>query len=252
MNPHTGTKPATRPREQPPTLDRTTFGHRLRTARKRFGWTLAELAERSGVSITTISRAERGQLALGYENFTALGRALDMDMNAMFAGAGVKPAQFDGPVVTRAGKGVVYRGLAMAYEFLGTTVAGKQMSPIVGTVHARQVHGPEDFVRHAGEEFAYVLSGEIDVHFDNGEVVRLARGDSLYFDSRLGHAYVSVSRQLARIVGMTINESAHMTAAREAPVFAPAAVPAPARKARAAAPAPVQAPAKKSAARGKR
>jgi transcriptional regulator with XRE-family HTH domain len=254
VNPHTGTKPAARAREQPPTLDRTTFGHRLRTARKRFGWTLAQLAERSGVSITTISRAERGQLALGYENFTALGRALDMDMNAMFAGAGVKPAQLDGPVVTRAGKGVVYRGLAIAYEFLGTTAAGKQMSPIVGTVHAREVRGPEDFVRHAGEEFAYVLSGEIDVHFDNGEVVRLGRGDSLYFDSRLGHAYVSVSRQLARIIGMTIGESEHMTSAREAPVFAPAAVPAPAtaRKTRAAAPAPARAPAKKGAARGKR
>lgn len=176
VNPHTGTKQAAKPKEAAPTLDRTTFGYRLRTARKRFGWTLAQLAERSGVSITTISRAERGQLALGYENFTALGRALDMDMNAMFAGAGVKPAQFDGPVVTRAGKGVVYRGLSIAYEFLGTTAAGKQMSPIVGVVHARRIHGPEDFVRHSGEEFAYVLSGEIEVHFDNGEVVRLGRG----------------------------------------------------------------------------
>lgn len=215
VNPHTGTRTATKPKDEPPTLDRTTFGHRLRSARKRFGWTLAQLAERSGVSITTISRAERGQLALGYENFTALGRALEMDMNAMFAGAGVKPAQLDGPVVTRAGKGVVYRGLSIAYEFLGTTAAGKQMSPIVGTVHARRIHGPEDFVRHAGEEFAYVLSGEIEVHFDNGEVLHMARGDSLYFDSRLGHAYISVSRQLARIVGMTIGESRHMQSARE-------------------------------------
>jgi len=215
VNPHTGTKTGTKPRDEPPTLDRVTFGNRLRTARKRFGWTLAQLAERSGVSITTISRAERGQLALGYENFTALGRALEMDMNAMFAGAGVKPAQLDGPVVTRSGKGVVYKGLSIAYEFLGTTAAGKQMSPIVGTVHARQIHGPEDFVRHAGEEFAYVLSGEIEVHFENGEVVHMARGDSLYFDSRLGHAYISVSRQLARIVGMTIGESGHMKSARE-------------------------------------
>ena len=203
-------------------LDRETFGRRLRSARKSLGWTLQQLSELSGVSVPTISRAERGQLALGYENFAALGRALKMDMNAMFAGAGVKPEQFDGPVVTRAGKGVVYKGLAIAYEFLGTTAAGKQMSPIVGTVHARHINGPEDFVRHAGEEFAYVLSGEIDVHFDNGEVVRLGRGDSLYFDSRLGHAYVSVSRQLAKIVGMTSGESGHMKSAREAPVLKPA------------------------------
>jgi len=195
-------------------LDRETFGKRLRTARKSFGWTLAQLAELSGVSITTISRAERGQLALGYENFAALGRALQMDMNAMFASEGVKATQLDGPVVTRAGEGVVYRGLSFAYEFLGTSAAGKLMSPVVGTVHARRIHGPEDFARHPGEEFAYVLSGEIDVHFENGEVVRLARGDSLYFDSRIGHAYVSVSRQLAKIVGVTSTESSFMRSAR--------------------------------------
>jgi transcriptional regulator with XRE-family HTH domain len=214
LKPHPGPRTSTSIGVEPPTLDRETFGKRLRTARKSFGWTLAQLAEMSGVSITTISRAERGQLALGYENFASLGRALQMDMNAMFAGAGVKPAQLRGPVITRAGQGVVYRGLSFAYEFLGTEAAGKQMSPVVGTVHARRIHGPEDFARHPGEEFSYVLSGEIEVHFETGEVVRLARGDSLYFDARIGHAYVSVSRQLARIVGVTTTESNLMRSAR--------------------------------------
>ncbi|MCY1380708.1 Cupin domain protein [compost metagenome] len=74
-------------------------------------------------------------------------------------------------------------------------------------MHARRVDGPEDYVKHNGEEFAYVLSGEIEVHFSDGNVVRLARGDSLYFDSRLGHAYISVSRQLAKIVAVTSEES---------------------------------------------
>ncbi|MBU1359177.1 MAG: XRE family transcriptional regulator [Gammaproteobacteria bacterium] len=217
MKPNDSTQPApgAQRHPEPNTLDRETFGKRLHAARKQFGWTLAQLSELSGVSITTISRAERGQLALGYENFAALGHALQMDMNAMFAGSGVRPSRLDGPVVTRAGEGVVYRGLSFAYEFLGTTAAGKQMSPVVGTVHARRVNGPGDFARHAGEEFAYVLSGEIDVHFESGDVVRLARGDSLYFEGRIGHAYVSVSRQLAKIVGVTTSESPFMQSARE-------------------------------------
>ena len=120
-----------------------------------------------------------------------------------------------GPVVTRAGEGVTYRGLAFSYEFLGTTAVGKQMSPVLGTVHARTIEGPEDFARHPGEEFVYVLTGEIDVHFDHGERVHLNRGDSLYFDSRIGHAYVSVSRQLAKVIGVITTESAFMTSARE-------------------------------------
>ena len=195
-------------------LDRETFGRRLRNARKALGWTLQQLSELSGVSVPTISRAERGQLALGYENFAALGHALKMDMNAMFAGEGVKTAALQAPVVTRSGQGSVYRGLSFAYEFLGTTATGKLMSPVVGTIHARHIEGPEDFSRHDGEEFAYVLSGTLEVHFDTGEVVRLGRGDSVYYDSSIGHAYISTSRQLARIVGVVSTESLSMRKAR--------------------------------------
>jgi len=201
--------------EPPNTLDRETFGKRLRAARKQFGWTLQQLAALSGVSMTTISRAERGQLALGYENFAALGHALRMDMGSMFSGAGVTARPFTGPVVTRAGEGVIYRGLAFSYEFLGTTAVGKQMSPVLGTVHARTIEGPQDFARHAGEEFVYVLSGQINVHFDTGEVISLNRGDSLYFDSRIGHAYVSLSRKLAKVIGVIMTESEFMASARQ-------------------------------------
>jgi transcriptional regulator with XRE-family HTH domain len=202
------------------TLDRATFGKRLRAARKQFGWTLARLSALSGVSITTISRAERGQLVLSFEKFSALGRALRMDMGLMFAEAGVPARPLQGPVLTRSGEGVVYRGLSFSYEFLGTSAVGKQMHPILGTVHARRVEGPEDFARHPGEEFVYVLAGSIDVHFDDGQLVHLRRGDSLYFDSRIGHAYVSVSRQLARVIGVITSESNMMRMAREGEAIA--------------------------------
>ncbi len=198
-----------------PAPDREAFGRRLRTARKKFGWTLAEVAQRSGVSITTISRAERGQLALSYEKFSALAHALKLDIGTMFVG-GREPARLQGPVVTRAGQGVTYRGLAFTYEFLAAQAAGKQMSPILGTVHARRIEGPDDFARHDGEEWVYVLSGAVEVHFEDGRVVKLARGDSLYFDSRLGHAYISTSRQLARTIGATTSESNLMKLARQA------------------------------------
>ncbi len=197
-------------------LDPATLGQRLRHARKQLGWTLAELGERAGVSITTISRAERGQLALGYENLAALARALGMDLGTLFANADRAGAgAASGPVVTRAGEGVVYRGLSLSYEFLATGVDAKPITPMLGTVHARTFNGPQDFARHPGAEFVHVLSGAICVHFENGEQVRLARGDSLYFDSRLGHAYVTVSRQLARIVGVSTNESELMARARQ-------------------------------------
>lgn len=200
---------------QPQTLDRVTFGKRLRTTRKQLELTLAEVAQRSGVSITTISRAERGQLALSYEKFSALGRVLQMDMAAMFSQADAKTGHLDRPVITRAGAGVMYRGLAVSYEFLGTNALGKQMSPLLGTVHARSIKGSEDYARHEGEEFVHILSGAVEVHFEDGTVVRLARGDSLYFDSRIGHAYISISRRLCKVIAACTSESSFTKFARE-------------------------------------
>ena len=199
----------------PNLLDPSTLGQRLRTARKQLGWTLAQVAERSDVSITTISRAERGQLALGYENVAALAHALNLDMGTLFSSEYAAPPSPEGPIVTRAGEGVSYRGLSFTYEFLATQASGKPINPVLGTIHARAVNGPEDFARHAGVEFVYVLSGEIEVHFEHGEKVRLGRGDSLYFDSRIGHAYITVSRQLGKVIGVITAESKHMVRARQ-------------------------------------
>lgn len=190
------------------------LGQRLRTARKRLGWTLTQLAEKCDVSITTISRAERGQLALGYENLTALGRALDIDIGSLFASNAGQAQPTQGPVVTRAGEGVAYRGLSFTYEFLAPNAPGKPFEPVLGTVHAREFNGPQDYARHAGHEFVFVLSGEIDVHFESGDTVRLSKGDSLYFDSRIGHAYVTKSKTLAKVVGAITDESEHIAFAR--------------------------------------
>ena len=82
-------------------------------------------------------------------------------------------------------------------------------------MHARTVPGPEDYARHEGQEFIYILSGIVEVHFEGGKVVRLAKGDSLYFDSHIGHAYVSISRQPARTIGACTSESDLMKFARE-------------------------------------
>lgn len=203
-----------RPRAQS-LIDPSTLGDRLRTVRKQLGWTLTQLAERSGVSITTISRAERGQLALGYENVAALAEALQLDLAALFSGETGEPAAYQTSMaVTRAGQGSAYRGHAFTYEFLATSVVGKPINPVLGTIHARHVLGPQDFAKHAGVEFVYVLAGEVEVHFENGNKVRLAKGDSLYFDSRIGHAFTTVSRQLAKVIGVITAESNHMALAR--------------------------------------
>ena len=54
-------------------------------------------------------------------------------------------------------------------------------------VKARSAHQFEKPASHKGEEFLYVLSGEVAFVSGSYDEIRLAPGDSLYFDSRLTH-----------------------------------------------------------------
>ncbi|CAM5198464.1 Transcriptional regulator with XRE-family HTH domain OS=Castellaniella defragrans OX=75697 GN=HNR28_001592 PE=4 SV=1 [Castellaniella denitrificans] len=47
-----------------------------------------------------------------------------------------------------------------------------------------------------------VLSGRVRILFENGEAVELGRHEAAYFDSGVGHVYVSLSRQPAQVVSV--------------------------------------------------
>jgi quercetin dioxygenase-like cupin family protein len=53
---------------------------------------------------------------------------------------------------------------------------------------------------HEGEEFIYVLDGEVTVHYGN-EVFALSKGDSIYLDSIVSH-FVTTDKDKARILGI--------------------------------------------------
>jgi transcriptional regulator with XRE-family HTH domain len=178
---------------------RMTLGRRLRDLRGENGWTLAEVASRTGLAISTISKVERGQMSLTYDRFMQLANRLELDVGALFSrekrvlGTGA-------PAVTRRGMAKRYDTPTYAYEMLAAGLRGKHMIPMTGRVTARSLREFRDYVRHPGEEFLVVLEGTLKVHFDGRRSVTLNVGDSVYFDSGLGHAYVSVGPEDARIL----------------------------------------------------
>lgn len=67
------------------------------------------------------------------------------------------------------------------------------MIPIIIDVQARSVEELGGLVRHAGEEYLYVLRGTMDLHSDLYAPLPLGPGDSVYFDSGMAHGYVRTS-----------------------------------------------------------
>ncbi|MDM0057735.1 helix-turn-helix domain-containing protein [Variovorax fucosicus] len=185
-------------------LDRARMGERLREIRKGRRLTLKALSERSGVALSTLSKIELGQISVSYEKFAAVARALEVDIAQLFDPR-AQAAPVDGgkrPVVVRSTLDAApgYDSQNYDYRMLATDFPGKRMTPLHGTIVARALSQFPDFIRHAGQEFVMVLSGSVRIHFETGEAIELKRQESAYFDSGVGHIYLSTGKADAQVV----------------------------------------------------
>ncbi|HPD92180.1 MAG: helix-turn-helix transcriptional regulator [Rhodobacter sp.] len=182
-----------------PDTQRAEFGRRLHALRRARGWTLAELSERSGLAVSTISKAERGLMSLTYDRMLQLARGIGVDMAEFFAadGTAFAPGSF---AVASKGNFERLETRNYVYEMLFPQIRNKAMVPMMGTLKAHDLMDFDDFVRHPGQEFLMVLEGAVTVYAEGKAPVTLRQGDSLYFDSARGHLYASAGAQDARIL----------------------------------------------------
>ena len=196
--------PGARPAGTPP-AGKQEVGLKLRKARKERGLTLQQVAERSGLAVSTISKAERGQIALSYEKVLQLGNALDIDMTRLFMATDARPQPPSArPTVVKDRFEDVqrYETDQYAYSVLCGAFPEKKMQPLVAMINAREPGEFSETIRHPGQEFVMVLSGRVRSLFENGETVELGKHEAAYFDSGVGHVYVSLSKQPAQVVSV--------------------------------------------------
>lgn len=175
------------------------MGERLRQIRHERGLTLAQVAERSGLAVSTVSKVERGRMALTYDRFSQLADGLGVDMAALFTehGERFRPGEV---AVARKGEFLLHETENYAYEMLFAGLWKKAMTPMLGTLRAFETMRFERFVTHPGEEFLMVLAGRVTVDLEGRGPVTLDEGDSIYFDSSRGHLYASAGPADARIL----------------------------------------------------
>ena len=183
-------------------------GDHIRNVRKRLGLTLSELGARTGLAVSTLSKLEKGNVSLSYDKLMLLSRGLGVDMAELLSDApGARPANSGGSgrrVVHRAGEGQLVETQSYRQLYLASELLSKRFTPMVVEVHARTIEEFKaefgDLIRHPGEEFAYVLEGEIAFHSELYAPVALKVGDSIYFDSEMGHAYLKAADGPCRLV----------------------------------------------------
>ncbi|KLI98578.1 XRE family transcriptional regulator [Luteimonas sp. FCS-9] len=173
----------------PPTL-----GTVVRALRKRNGWTLKEMSERTRIPLSTLSKVEHDRLTLTYDKLQAISQRLNIRMSELFAEpAGTAP---DKPVTARRSVGRIDQALRVTtpnydYYFLCTELRRKRMIPLLTRIRARTQAEFGELVRHPGEEYVHVLEGRIEVHTEFYDPVTLDVGEGIYIDSDMGHAYLT-------------------------------------------------------------
>jgi transcriptional regulator with XRE-family HTH domain len=178
------------------------LGMRVRELRKARNWTLEQAAQQAGLARSTLSKIENGQMSPTYEALKKLADGLSISIPQLFTPP--SNPQVNGRMgVTKMGEGGTHPTATYEHEMLAVTLTNKAMLPYRARIRARSFEEFDGWVRHDGEEFLYVLTGEIRLITEFYAPVELRRGDSAYYDASMGHNVISLSAEDATILWVT-------------------------------------------------
>lgn len=183
------------------------LGRLIKRFRKDRDLSLSELAGLTGISEPTLSRVENGQTLISAHNLYILSKVLSVDITAFFEGEH-KPIGAGIRSVCRRSDAVRLKTARYLADVLCTDLANKRMHPSLNIVTIRSVEQAGGFSRHEGEEFIHVIAGRLTLATEFYEPLTLEPGDSVYIDSRMGHAYLSTDGGAVEILVVTTIETA--------------------------------------------
>jgi transcriptional regulator with XRE-family HTH domain len=169
------------------------FGANLKQHRTQKGWTLEDLAKRSGLSKPFLSRLESGDRQASIAAVLTLSQVFGLSLAEMFE----TQVALDPCLIVRKAEAAPREAYGLTYVPLSHAGHRFNLRPIRVTVSPNRT-GDEHY-RHEGEEWIYVLSGEITLSLA-GETYDLDAGDAVHFDSRLPHRVIPRSRKAPEIL----------------------------------------------------
>lgn len=183
--------------------DGAVLGRSIRDARRAKGWTLEEAGRAAGIGRSTLSKIENNQTKPSFDIVRRLTQALDLSTPQLFLQSG-QPGIAGRRDFTAKGQGETRDTPTYLHELLCSELTSKRMLPYIATIKARDLSEFDTWIRHSGEEFMYVLSGELIFVSEHYRPLPMKAGDSLYYDSGMGHGCISTSEEDARVLWVSL------------------------------------------------
>ena len=183
-------------------MDEREILNKIRRLRKSQNMTLKDLATRTNLTESYLSRIETSTSAPPIHTLYLIAEALNTDISYLFQEEPKDEAENPSIIVVRnedidAEKFIIgphhRKSFRYTYIPLAKMKQGKTMQPYIVV---------EDFefgetLTHYGEEFVYILDGSIELLYGT-EVYLLKKGDYAYFDSHIPHNARSIGNKKAR------------------------------------------------------
>ena len=159
-------------------------GVHLRQLRNQRGLSLAEVANAVGISVGFLSALERSRMAASIGTLRKLTRYYKTNILDFF-----DASESNSPLVSPEKRKVLQAGPGVRMELLawGNTVMEPHLFRIAPEA------GSGESYTHEGEEFLFVLKGELQIGL-NGEEYHLKQGDSFFFESATPHHWKNPGR----------------------------------------------------------
>jgi transcriptional regulator with XRE-family HTH domain len=184
----------------------TIVGFKIKGIRESKKLSIEEIAERSGLSADQIASIENDQYLPSLGPLIKIARALGVRL-----GTFLDDSDELGPVICRAqdrernssisfSNGATEARKNMVYHSLARQKAGRSMEPFIIDIQPSE---EKDFKlsAHEGEEFIYVMEGEIEIAYGLEKYV-LKPGDSIFYDSIVEHHVHGLAGKSAKILAV--------------------------------------------------
>jgi transcriptional regulator with XRE-family HTH domain len=166
------------------------IGQELHAFRRKRQLSLEQLAIRSGVSRSMISKIERCEAVPSTTVLAKLAEALGLTFSQLMS----HPVERE-VLVIKANQQPVLRDEATGFtrRCLSPVLPGRGIDWVLNSWPPRGTTGDFGAHRRGIEEYVYVLSGRLKVVIGT-EVVTLEPGDSLYFQADANHAFTNAGK----------------------------------------------------------
>jgi len=183
------------------------LGKRIKSFRERKGLSVTELADKSGVPQGQLQKYEKNEEQPIIAHLIQLAKALDVNVADIFRNRPPSKEAFE--IIRKKDREEVRAALKKskgnifdyAYVLLTTPSDEKHLDAFMIELQPQGKRSAAGKVSHAGEEFIFILEGELKGEIE-GKAFHIKAGDSLYLRSTAPHVFYNPGNKNTKAIAV--------------------------------------------------